>query len=259
MTDKEVATQEGEFIQSLERGLSVIRAFDADHQSLTISEAAERSAMTRAGARRILHTLKTLGYVSGDGKHFSLTAKVLELGYAYLSSQGLSDVARVYMEEVVGECGESCALGVLDGADVVYIARVQAPHLMTHSLGVGARLPASTTSMGRVLLAGLPARELDAALGAVPPEAGKEGAPTRAGLLHEIEAARLFGYSYVEDEIEMGLRSIAVPLHDRGNRVVAALVVVAFSGRTSPQAMKEGVLPILRRAARLIEQATGYL
>lgn len=259
MTDKEGATQEGAFIQSLERGLSVIRAFDADHQSLTISEAAERSGMTRAGARRILHTLKALGYVSADGKHFSLTARVLELGYAYLSSQGLPDVARVYMEEVVSECGESCAMGVLDGADVVYIARVQAPHLMTHSLGVGARLPASAISLGRVLLAGLPARELDAALDTGSAGASLERAPMRAALLQEIEAARLFGYSYVDEEIEMGLRSIAVPLHDRGNRVVAALVVLAFSGRTSPQAMKERILPILRRAARLIEQATGYL
>lgn len=255
-----MAEKEGEFIQALERGLSVIRAFDAEHQRLTISDAAQRSDMTRAGARRILHTLKALGYVSDDGKYFALTAKVLELGYAYLSSQGLADVARVYLEEVVAESGESCALGVLDGSEVVYIARVQAPHLMTHSLGVGARLPASATSLGRVLLAGLPARELDAALEACPlGPFSQRAASEQAELLRAIEAARLFGYSFVDDEIEMGLRSIAVPVHDRGNRIVAALVVVAFSGRTSAQDMKERILPIARRAARLIEQGIGYL
>lgn len=258
--DTALANQEGEFIQSLERGLAVVRAFDADHQRLTISEAAQRSGMTRAGARRVLHTLKALGYARDDGKHFSLTAKVLELGYAYLSSQGLSDVARVYMEEVVSECGESCALGVLDGAEVVYIARVQTPHLMTLSMGVGVRLPASTTAVGRVLLAGLTAAELDTALDASPLDpSGQRSAVQQVPLLQAIEAARLFGYSIVDEDIELGLRSIAVPIHDRANRVVAALVVITFSGRTSLQVMKEHILPLLRRAARLTEQAIGYL
>ncbi|HLU32391.1 MAG TPA: helix-turn-helix domain-containing protein, partial [Natronosporangium sp.] len=145
-----------DFVQSLERGLAVIRAFDADHRSLTLSEVAAATGVTRAAARRFLLTLAELGYVRNHGRYFSLTARVLELGYAYLSSLSLPEVAEPHLEALVAQVDESSSLSVLDGTDIVYVARVPVRRIMTVAISVGTRFPAYATSMGRVLLAGLP-------------------------------------------------------------------------------------------------------
>src|SRR4051812_1726113 len=153
-----------DFVQSLERGLAVIRAFDADHPQLTLSEVARATDLTRAAARRFLLTLVELGYVSTDGKQFSLRPRVLELGYAYLSSQSLPEIAAPHLESLVSQVHESSSVSVLDGHEVVYVARVPTKRIMTVTIAVGTRFPAYATSMGRVLLAAKPDEALDAYL-----------------------------------------------------------------------------------------------
>lgn len=153
-------TSTGTFLQGLERGLAVIRAFSADAPSLTLSEVARDVGITPATARRILLTLGELGYVRSDGRRFSLTPRVLALGWAYLSSLDLGELAGPFMEELSAKTRESCSIATLDLPDIVYVARVPTSRIMTVALGVGARLPAYPTSMGRVLLAGLPEEEL---------------------------------------------------------------------------------------------------
>src|SRR4051794_33761327 len=153
-----------DFVQSLERGLAVIRAFDADRPELTLSDVARATGLPRAAARRFLLTLAELGYVRGDGGRFSLRPRVLELGYAYLSGLGLPEVAQPHMEALVARVNESCSMSGLDDTDVVYVVRVPTRRIMAITLAVGTRLPAYATSMGRVLLAALPAAELDGRL-----------------------------------------------------------------------------------------------
>src|SRR3954465_12536380 len=155
------------FVQSLERGLAVIRAFDAEHPELTLSDVARATGLTRAAARRFLLTLTDLGYVRTDGRQFSLSPRVLELGYAYLSSLSLPEVAEPHLEALVAEVRESSSVSVLDGEDIVYVARVPVSRIMTVAINVGTRFPAYATSMGRVMLAGKPAAELDEYLATV--------------------------------------------------------------------------------------------
>ena len=154
-----------DFVQSLDRGLAVIRCFSSEHPSLTLSEVAERTGLTRAAARRFLLTLQELGYVGSSGRQFSLRPRVLALGYAYLSSFSVAQIAQPHLEDLAEELHESCSVSVLDGDDLVYVARASANRIMTISLTVGTRLPPYPTSMGRVLLAHLPEAELDAHLG----------------------------------------------------------------------------------------------
>jgi IclR family pca regulon transcriptional regulator len=249
-----VAERGSDFVQSLERGLAVIRAFDADHTELTLSEVAAATGVTRAAARRFLLTLAELGYVRSDGRFFSLTARVLELGYAYLSSLSLPEVAEPHLEHLVAEVNESSSLSVLDGDDVVYVARVPTSRIMTVAINVGTRFPAYATSMGRVLLAGLPADELDAYLRRVrlarlTPRTVESISALRA----ELARVRGQGWSLVNQELEEGLRAVAAPIRDRDGRVVAAMNVSAHASRTSLEVMRRNLLPSLLRAAAGVE------
>jgi IclR family transcriptional regulator, pca regulon regulatory protein len=219
-----VAGRGADFVQSLERGLAVIRAFDQSHPELTLSEVAARTGVTRAVARRFLLTLATLGYVRSDGRFFSLTARVLELGYAYLSSLSLPEVAEPHLEALVAEVNESSSVSVLDGDDVVYVARVPVSRIMTVSISVGTRFPAYATSMGRVLLAGLTSDDLETYLSSV------SLAPLTARTLTSVDAlraevvkVRAQGWSLVNQELEEGLRALAAPVRDRSGRVVAGI------------------------------------
>src|SRR6476619_2854301 len=153
-----------QYVQSLARGLTVIRSFDSEHPLMTLTEVAARTGLTRATARRFLHTLVELGYVRTDGKAFALTAKVLQLGYAYLSGLSLPQLAQPHLEELSLKLGESTSAAVLDGTDIAYIARVTSRRIMTVGITVGTRFPAYATSMGRVLLAYLPPADLKAYL-----------------------------------------------------------------------------------------------
>lgn len=243
-----------DFVQSLERGLSVIRAFDDERPELTLSEVAAVTGVTRAVARRFLLTLASLGYVRSDGRFFSLTAKVLELGYAYLSSLSLPEVAEPHLEALVSEVNESSSVSVLDGHDVVYVARVPVSRIMTVSISVGTRFPAYATSMGRVLLAGMPESDLAAYLSAVRLEPlTARTVSSVAALRGEVSRVRSQGWALVNQELEEGLRALAVPIRDRSGKVVAALNVSAHASRTSLEAMRRDLLPPLLKTAAKVE------
>jgi IclR family transcriptional regulator, pca regulon regulatory protein len=242
------------YVQSLERGLAVIRAFDADHPELTLSDVARSTGLTRAAARRFLLTLTDLGYVRTDGKRFSLTAKVLELGYSYLSSMTLPEVAQPHLERLSAEVRESSSVSVLDGSDVVYVARVAVSRIMTVSINIGTRFPAHATSMGHVLLAGLTPPELDAYLAATPLSGLTSNTVTDpAELRAELENVRAQGYSLVDQELEAGLRSAAAPVRDGTGAVVAAINISTHASRRSVAEMRGDLVPHLRAAARGIE------
>lgn len=249
-------TKESESLQSLVRGISVIQVFSREHPALTLSEVARLTGMTRATARRILLTLRELGHVRSDGRLFSLTPRVLSLGWAYLSSLNLAEIAQPLMEELVEETKESCSASTLDLPDIVYVARVPTRRIMTISLGVGTRLPAHATSMGRVLLAGLPAEELERFLAETPLEGYTERTITDAAELESaLDAVRERGWALVDEELEIGLRSIAAPLRDGNGRAIAALNVSGAAARVSVEEMKERFLPSLLRTAEAISTA----
>ena len=242
-----------EFVQSLERGLAVIRAFDTGRPELTLSEVAVATGVTRATARRFLLTLTDLGYVRNDGRFFSLSPRVLELGYAYLSSLTLPEVAEPHLEALVAEVSESSSVSVLDGGDIVYVARVPVSRIMTVAISVGTRFPAYATSMGRVLLAGLPDKDLDAYLaGLVLERLTPRTVPSAKTLRAEIQRVRGQGWALVDQELEEGLRAVAAPIRDRAGRTVAALNVSTHASRTTLESMRRDLVPPLVAAAARI-------
>jgi IclR family pca regulon transcriptional regulator len=249
----------GTFLQGLERGLAVIRAFSAAAPSLTLSEVARAVGITPATARRILLTLEELGYVRSDSRRFSLTPRVLALGWAYLSSLDLGELAGPFMEELSATTRESCSIATLDLPDIVYVARVPTSRIMTVALGVGARLPAYPTSMGRVLLAGLADDELTSYLSSLQAEALTPRTATAADKLREtIDRARTDGYALVDQELELGLRSIAAPIHDARGRIIAALNVSAHASRSTLTSLRTDVVPHLQTAANQITTALTH-
>ena len=253
-TDTETAPRGNAFVQSLERGLAVIRAFDAEHDELTLSDVARATGLTRAAARRFLHTLVELGYMRTDGRLFALRPRILELGYAYLSSMGLPEVAQPHLETLVSQVHESSSVSVLDGLDVVYVARVPTKRIMTVSIAVGTRFPAYATSMGRVLLASQTDDWLEHYLTTAELRPLTRYTTVEARLLRAIlDHVRDQGWSLVDQELEEGLRSIAVPIHNPDGNVVAAVNVSAHASRGSSDDIRDELLPPLRTAATAIE------
>jgi IclR family pca regulon transcriptional regulator len=247
-----------QYVQSLARGLAVIRAFDTDHPKMTLTEVAARTALTRATARRFLHTLVELGYVRTDGKIFALTAKVLQLGYAYLSGQSLPQLAQPHLEELSLELGESTSAAVLEGTDIAYVARVATRRIMTVGITVGTRFPAYATSMGRVLLAALPPAKLEEYLAAAEVRALTPGAiGTPEALLAELDTVRAQGWCLLNQELEIGLMSIAAPIH-HGPKIVAAINVSmqaqAVAARPDPEAYLDSVRQAALATAALISE-----
>ncbi len=245
-----------DYVQSLARGLSVVRAFDREHARLTLSEVAARTGLTRAVARRSLLTLRHLGYVAQDARDFYLRPRVLELGYSYLASLGLGEIAQQPMEELSHRVSESCSMAVLDDADVIYVARVPVRRVMSIALGVGARLPAFVTSMGRVMLAALSDAELDDWLAANKLRAITPHTLSKTtGWREEIARVRRDGYAIVAQELELGLCSIAIPIRASNGRVVAGLNVgMAWRDGVREHALKK-ILPALARTRESIERA----
>lgn len=240
-----------EHVQSLARGLAVIRAFDAQTPAQTVSDVARRTGLTRAAARRFLHTLADLGYVRTDGKRFSLTPRVLDLGYAYLSSLTLPELAAPHLEALAAQVGESTSVSVLDGDDIVYVARVSTSRIMTVAITIGTRLPAYAAAMGRVLLAELPVVELRRRLAAMRPAALTDRTLTDPdALVAELDAVRAAGYSVVHEELELGVRSVAVGVRDASGAVVAAANV---STRLAGRDLVADLLPPLRACVAAIE------
>ncbi len=238
-----------QYVQSLARGLAVIRAFDTDHPKMTLTEVAARTDLTRATARRFLHTLVELGYVRTDGKVFALTAKVLQLGYAYLSGLSLPQIAQPHLEELALRLGESTSAAVLDGTDIAYVARVATRRIMTVGITVGTRFPAYATSMGRVLLAALPPAELGRYLAAADIRPlTQRGIGTREALLAELDTVRGQGWCLLNQELEVGLMSVAAPVHD-GPNVVAAINVSLQAQSVASQSDPEAYLESVRKGA----------
>jgi IclR family transcriptional regulator, pca regulon regulatory protein len=247
------AVERKQSLQSLERGMAVLQVFDHDRPALTLSEVARLTGTTRATARRILLTLEQLGHVRSDGRLFSLTPRVLSLGWAYLSSLNLWDIAHPLMEELTERTAESCSAAALDLPDVVYVARVPTRRIMTITLGVGTRLPAYVTSMGRVLLSDLPAAELEAYLAETKLEPLTERTVTDPDRLREaIEEVRSQGWALNDQELEIGLRSIAAPIRGADGRIMAALNIAAAAPRVGLDQMRGDFLPELLRTAGLI-------
>jgi IclR family pca regulon transcriptional regulator len=245
-------------VQSFARGLEVIRSFSAQAPQQTLTEVAARAGLTRAGARRILLTLQTLGYVQTDGRLFTLTPRILDLGFAYLSSMPIWNLAEPVMEGLVAQVKESCSAAALDGTDIVYVMRVPTHKIMSISLGVGSRLPAYCTSLGRVLLAGLPDDEAHRVLAASPREALTRHTVTDLDtLMARIHQARRQGWSLVNQELEEGLISMAAPIRNRAGQTVAALNISGQANRTSAKVMQESMLPALREAADRISRMLG--
>ena len=244
----------GDFVQSLARGIAVIRAFDAEHPELSLSEVARRTAMPAAAARRFLRTLETLGYVRSDGRTFALTPRVLELGFSYLSALSLPEVMQPHLERLSRETGESVSAAVLAGADIVYVARVPTRRIMTVGITIGTRFPAYATSMGRVLLASLPADESDALLRSPEVSALTERTLTDASrLAAELERVREQGWAIVDGELEAGLRSAAAPVRRSDGVVVAAVNVSTSASRDSLERLREAHLPLLLATTSAIE------
>lgn len=242
-----------QFVQSLARGLSVIVAFDQEHHEMTLAQVAQRTGYSRATARRFLHTLVELGYMRTDGKSFALTPQVLRLGTAYLSGLGLPQVAQPHLERLSALLEESTSAAVLDGTDIVYVARVATRRIMSVGIAVGTRFPAYATSMGRVLLASLEEDALDEHL------ARAELRPLTPRTIHdpaalrrELDRVREQGWALVDQELERGLTSIAAPIAGRGGSVVAALNVSSATIGEEPR-IESARDPLLATAAAIGE------
>jgi IclR family transcriptional regulator, pca regulon regulatory protein len=243
----------GYFIQSLERGLAVIKAFDETRPQMTASEVAKVTGLDRASVRRFLLTLVDLGYIVSDGRRYALRPRVLELGYAFLSSLSLPELALPHMEELVAAVHETSSLGVLDDGEVVFVARVPTKRLMSVPIMVGSRFPGYATSMGRVLLSGLSGRELDEYLAATELKPLTERTVADADALRSIVAeTRERGWALVDQEMDDNSRSIAVAVRDRRGQIVAALNVSMIAGRGGEAALLE-FLPHIQRTASKIE------
>ena len=243
------------FVQSLERGLAVIRAFDADHPELSLSDVARSTGLTRAAAGRFLRTLVELGYMRADGRMFSLRPRILELGYAYLSGLALPEVAQPHLERLVATVRESSSVSVLDGDEIVYVARVPTKRIMTVAISVGTRFPAYATSMGRVLLAAQSDEWIAGYLASARLEPLTRNTITDPGSLHdELMLVRKQGWALVDQELEEGLRAVAAPLHDANRQVVAAVNVSAHASRGGNEMIRTELLPRLLATVALIEE-----
>jgi IclR family pca regulon transcriptional regulator len=237
----------GDFVQSLARGLAVIRAFDAEHPELTLSEVAARAELPRAAARRFLLTLEQLGYVRAAGRAFALTPRVLELGFSFLSGLSLPELAQPHLEKLSREIDESVSLAVRDDANVVYVARVPTRRIMSVSITIGTRFPAFVTSLGRVMLAHRPVEEQEAILRASALRPWTERTLIEIpALLSELARVGEQGWAVVDGELEEGLRSVAAPVHDRTGEVVAAVNVSMMSRSRSDQSVDDITTALLR-------------
>ncbi|TAL95906.1 MAG: IclR family transcriptional regulator [Paraburkholderia sp.] len=241
------------YVQSFARGLAVIRAFNAERPEQTLTDVAAAAGLTRAGARRILLTLQTLGYVETEGRLFRLTPKILDLGFAYLTSMPFWNLAEPVMEELSGKVHESCSAAVLDRTEIVYVLRVPTHKIMTINLSIGSRLPAYCTSMGRVLLSALDDEALDATLGATQLYAHTPRTVTDKDELKKLIAqVRRQGWAIVDQELEGGLISLSAPIRNRQGRVIAAMNISGNAQRNSAKQMVKAFLEPLQHAAQTV-------
>ncbi|MAM55869.1 MAG: IclR family transcriptional regulator [Salinicola sp.] len=255
--DEMLTPDDRDFVTALASGLEVILAFDQQSPRMTLSEVAAKTGMNRARARRFLLTLHALGYVRKQHRSFELAPKALQLGYAFLSSNGYRTVIQQHLEAITEATGESSSMGVLDGDEVTYVARSAAPHrLMSISLSIGTRLPAAYTSMGRVLLSQLTPEEQDAFLARVTLTRHTEHSLTdKSALRDSLKAVREQGYCVLDQELDSGLRSLAIPAFDAHGELIGAINVSTNAARISIATLTDEFLPMLRdKAAQIATQ-----
>lgn len=239
------------FMTSLARGLAVVQAFSDSRKPQTIANISQKTGIPRAAVRRCLHTLRELGYVEAELNNFSLRPKVLTLGYSYLSSTPLTVSAQPYLNDISRTLNESSSMAVLEDGEVLYVARAATSRVMSVALNTGSRLPAYCTSLGRVMLAHLPPDELEQYLAKTKLRAMTENTVVNQKRLREILAdVRRDGYAINDEELELGLRSIAVPVRGASGQVLAALNVGAQAARVSVKQLEKEFLPVLLRGAQ---------
>lgn len=239
------------FMTSLARGLAVVQAFSDSRKPQTIANISQKTGIPRAAVRRCLHTLRELGYVDAELNNFSLRPKVLTLGYSYLSSTPLTVSAQPYLNNISRTLNESSSLAVLEDDEVLYVARAATSRVMSVALNTGSRLPAYCTSLGRVMLAQLPPDELDAYLARTRLRAmTKNTVVSQKGLREILAGVRADGYAINDEELELGLRSIAVPVRGASGSVLAALNVGAQAARISVKQLEKEFLPVLLKGAQ---------
>lgn len=242
-----------DFIQSLARGLDVIQAFSSEHPTLTVSEAAKLTSLSRPAVRRILLTLESLGFATSLDGHFSLTARVLSLGYSYISSKSLWEIAHPHMQQLVNQTGESTSISVLDGSDIIYVARIPTKRIMTISLDVGSRLPAYATSMGQILLANLSETELNNYFKTT--DLQKWTTKTvvdKQKLKAQFTKIKKEGWVFIEQQLEDGLSSLAAPIRNHEGKVIAAINISSHANRIDNKVIEENLLPLLIETAEKI-------
>ncbi len=239
-----------DFIEALARGLDVIAAFRPGRPVMTLAEVATATGLARPTARRILLTLTELGHVRASEGGYALTPRVLELGVAYVGSMGLWDVARPHLEALVARTDESCSIAQLDGSDIVYVARVAVPKIVSLAVQIGTRFPALPTSLGKVQLAALPADELERVL-AEPSRSGlvPRWQPDRAERDAVLREVRARGWALTDEQLTRGIRSVAAPLRDGSGRVIAGVNVNCHAAETSVEHLVEHHLPLLLQTA----------
>lgn len=254
--DNKLKPGDRDYVAALASGLQVLTAFDAEHSRMTLTEMAGRTDMDRAKARRFLLTLESLGYVRRDGRYFELTPRVLELSQAFQSSNQYHTVIQHYLRDITEEIGESSSLSVLDGIEVVYVVRSAAPHrLMAITLSAGTRLPAAYTSMGRVLLAQLSDSELEARLLQIEPQAHTpQSLTTREELRKAILHARHQGYCIIDQELDLGLRSVAAPVFAGNGDLLGAVNISTNAARVPMEVLEQDYLPRLQQLAATVQK-----
>jgi len=249
----ERSKEDKEYVAGLEKGLSIIEAFGIMNRPLTLSEAAEITGHSRASARRSLLTLQRLGYVESDDKLFRLAPRVLRLGHAYLTSTALARTIQPTLEAISERTQESTSFAVLDGNDVVFVARAATRRSLSNGLGLGSRLPAHSAATGRVLLADLPAKEAELRLKRMPRQ--KLTPHTRVDipvLIKLLSQVRKQGYAISNEELELGVRSLAVPVRNGNGSTVGSISIVSSTSRRTLENMIEQLLPELERARWLV-------
>jgi IclR family transcriptional regulator, pca regulon regulatory protein len=239
-----------DFIEALARGLEVITAFRPNRPTMSLTDIATATGLARPTARRILLTLAELGYVRAEGSAFALTPRVLDLGVAYVGSMGLWEVARPHLVRLSEKTNESCSIAQLDGSDIVYVARVAVPKIVALAVQIGTRFPALQTSLGKVLLAALCPEEVDAVLA----EPGRSGLtprwqPDREEREAALREVRARGWALTDEQLAMGIRSVAAPLRDGSGAVIAAVNVNTHAAETSLEHLVEHHLPLLLHTA----------
>ncbi len=242
-----------DFIEALARGLDVIRAFEPRQPVMTLSAVAAATGLARPTARRMLLTLQELGYVRSAGAGFELTPRVLELGMSYVLSRSRWDIARPHLEALVASTHESSSIAQLDGSDIVYVARVAVPKIITLAVTIGTRFPAMQTSLGKVLLAAMPPELAELRL-AEPSRSGiaARWQPGPAERAAELRTVRARGWSLTDEQLALGIRSVAAPLRDGAGQVIAAMNVTVHAAETPVERLTGEYLPQLLQTASAI-------